>query len=79
MGLLKPAELTTAKLKMALMGFQGSGKTYTATGLAEHLFDAAFEKDHELLTFVALEAETGARRSELAALRFSDFAEKFKG
>jgi integrase len=39
------------------------------------LFDAAFEKDHELLTFVALEAETGARRSELAALRFSDFAE----
>jgi integrase len=39
------------------------------------LFDAAFEKDHELLTFVALEAETGARRSELAALRFTDFAE----
>lgn len=39
------------------------------------LFDAAFEKDLELLTFVALDAETGARRSELAALRFSDFAE----
>jgi hypothetical protein len=34
MGLLKPAEITTAKLKMALMGFQGSGKTYTATGVA---------------------------------------------
>ena len=39
------------------------------------LFDAALQKDHELLTFVALEAETGARRSELAALRYSDFAE----
>ncbi len=41
------------------------------------LFDAAFRKDHELLTFVALEAETGARRSELAALRFSDFSEGY--
>lgn len=39
------------------------------------LFDAAVEKDHERLTFVAREAETGARRSELAALRFNDFAE----
>ena len=39
------------------------------------LFDAAFEKDAELLTFVALEAETGARRGELAAMRFSDFDE----
>jgi AAA domain len=34
MGLFKPAEISTAKLKMALMGFQGSGKTYTATGVA---------------------------------------------
>ena len=41
------------------------------------LFDAAFRKDHELLTFVALEAETGARRSELAALRFSDFSDGY--
>lgn len=39
------------------------------------LFDAAFHKDPELLTFVALEAETGARRGELAALRYSDFAD----
>lgn len=32
--LFKPAENTTAYLKMALMGFQGSGKTYTATSVA---------------------------------------------
>jgi hypothetical protein len=32
--LFKPAEITTANLKMALMGFQGSGKTYTATEVA---------------------------------------------
>jgi hypothetical protein len=32
--LFRPAEITTAKLKMALMGFQGSGKTYTATSTA---------------------------------------------
>lgn len=35
MGLLfKPAEITTAKLKMGLTGMQGSGKTYTATLVA---------------------------------------------
>lgn len=32
--LLRPAENTTAKLKMGLMGFQGSGKTYTMTSVA---------------------------------------------
>lgn len=32
--LFRPAEITTAKLKMALMGFQGSGKTYTAASTA---------------------------------------------
>src|SRR5262249_9781535 len=32
--LFRPAEITTAKLKMAFMGFQGSGKTYTATEVA---------------------------------------------
>lgn len=31
MSLFRPAEITTAKLKMAFMGFQGSGKTFTAT------------------------------------------------
>jgi hypothetical protein len=30
MSLFNPAETTTAFLKMALMGFQGSGKSYTA-------------------------------------------------
>jgi len=34
MALFKPAENTTAYLKMALMGFQGSGKTYTGTDTA---------------------------------------------
>lgn len=34
MGLFRPAEITTAKLKMAFMGFQGSGKTWTATDTA---------------------------------------------
>lgn len=34
LSLFKPAEVTTAYLKMALMGFQGSGKTYTATDTA---------------------------------------------
>jgi AAA domain len=34
MGLFRPAEITTAKLKMALMGFQGSGKTFTATDIS---------------------------------------------
>jgi len=32
--LLQPAENTTAKLKMGLMGFQGSGKTHTMTSTA---------------------------------------------
>ncbi|HET9441708.1 MAG TPA: hypothetical protein VFO65_00210 [Acidimicrobiales bacterium] len=37
------------------------------------LFEAAVDKDLELLVFIALEAETGARRGELAALRLTDF------
>ena len=32
--LFKPAEASMAKLKMAFMGFQGSGKTFTATTVA---------------------------------------------
>jgi len=32
--LFRPAEITTAKLKMTLMVFQGSGKTYTGTSTA---------------------------------------------
>lgn len=35
--LFKPAEVTTAYLKMALMGFQGSGKTFTAIETAAGL------------------------------------------
>lgn len=41
MGLLKPAEITTAFFKCCILGFQGSGKTFTAMllayGLAKHL------------------------------------------
>ncbi len=37
------------------------------------LLAAAEGKDLELLTFLFLDAETGARRGELAALRLSDF------
>lgn len=40
------------------------------------LLEAAEEQSPELLVFLALDAETGARRSELAALRFSDFGER---
>lgn len=34
MSLLQPAKSTSAFLKMGLMGFQGAGKTYTATNIA---------------------------------------------
>lgn len=40
------------------------------------LLQAAEDDSPELLTFLALDAETGARRSELAALRFSDFRDR---
>jgi integrase len=39
------------------------------------LLEAAGESDQELLTFLFLDAETGARRGELAALRLSDFGD----
>ena len=35
--LLKPAQNQTAYLKAGILGFQGSGKTYTATRLASGL------------------------------------------
>jgi integrase len=38
------------------------------------LLEAAGERDPEWLTYLFLDAETGARRSELAALRLDDFA-----
>ncbi len=38
------------------------------------LLEAAEEEDPEWLTFLFLDAETGARRGELAALRLDDFA-----
>jgi integrase len=38
------------------------------------LLEAAGERDAEWLTYLFLDAETGARRSELAALRLDDFA-----
>jgi len=35
--ILKPAQNQTAYLKAGIMGFQGSGKTYTATRIASGL------------------------------------------
>jgi len=35
--LFRPAEVTSAFLKMGLLGFQGSGKTKTAIGLVKQL------------------------------------------
>lgn len=37
MGLLKKAENTTAYMKVGILGFAGSGKTFTATGMARDL------------------------------------------
>lgn len=37
------------------------------------LLDGAGDEDPELLTFLFLDAETGARRGELSALRLDDF------
>src|SRR5215472_16908257 len=48
MSLFKPAEVTSAFLKMGFMGFAGSGKTYTASstavGLIRHLRELPFDK-----------------------------------
>ena len=43
----------------------------TAAEVAK-IVEAAAQRDPELLVYVALEAETGARRGEIAALRWSD-------
>ncbi len=47
--------------------------TLPTKGEVLQLLAAAEAKDLELLTFLFLDAETGARRGELAALRLSDF------
>lgn len=60
--LFKPAEPTNAYLKMALMGFAGSGKTYTAAdiaiGLAKYMKDKKLPNADKPIFF--LDTETGS-------------------
>lgn len=62
MALLKPAENTTAKLKMGLMGFQGSGKTYTMTsvaiGLVQLMRELGLPEGNKPIAF--MDTETGS-------------------
>jgi hypothetical protein len=59
MTLFKPAEITTAYLKMALMGFQGSGKTYTATsvtvGLVQMMRELKLDAGDKPIAFIDTE------------------------
>lgn len=60
--LFKRAEVTSAYLKMGLMGFAGSGKTYTATmtaiGLVQHMRKIGIEYAERPIYF--LDTETGS-------------------
>lgn len=62
MSLFKKAEVTSAFLKMGLMGFAGSGKTYTGTmtaiGLIEHMHKLGVEGADKPIYF--LDTETGS-------------------
>jgi len=62
MALFKKAEMTSAYLKMGLMGFAGSGKTFTATkvaiGLVEHMKKAGVSYADRPAFF--LDTETGS-------------------
>lgn len=71
MALFKKAEMTSAFLKMGLLGFAGSGKTYTATktaiGLIAHMRDAGLPLGNKPMFF--LDTETGSDwvKSEIEA------------
>jgi hypothetical protein len=71
MALFKKAEMTSAFLKMGLLGFAGSGKTYTATktaiGLVAHIRDAGLPLGNKPMFF--LDTETGSDwvKSEIEA------------
>jgi hypothetical protein len=60
--LFQPAEVTSAYLKMGLMGFAGSGKTYTATetavGLIGHMRERKIAAADKPMFF--LDTETGS-------------------
>lgn len=62
MALFRKAEVTSAFLKMGLMGFAGAGKTYTATqtaiGLIQHMHKAGVEYAGKPAFF--LDTETGS-------------------
>jgi hypothetical protein len=59
--LFKKAEMTSAFLKMGIMGFQGSGKTYTATQTAIGLIQMMRQRDlpHGAKPAYFLDTETG--------------------
>jgi hypothetical protein len=60
--LFKRAEITSAYLKMGILGFAGSGKTYTATetaiGLIQHMRQLGIEQAGKPMFF--LDTETGS-------------------
>jgi hypothetical protein len=62
MGLFKKAEVTSAYLKMGLLGFAGSGKTYTGTltaiGLVQHMQKQKVDGSGRPIFF--LDTETGS-------------------
>ena len=62
MSLLQPAENTTTKLKMGLMGFQGSGKTHTMTsvavGLVQMMRELGLPDGNKPIAF--MDTETGS-------------------
>lgn len=62
MVLFKKAEMTSAYLKMGVLGFAGAGKTYTATkisiGLVQHMREAGLDMGNRPMFF--LDTETGS-------------------
>jgi len=58
MGLLQPATNTTAYAKIGIMGFQGSGKTFTGSRIAKGLIDYIGDKAHRKVSF--FDTETGS-------------------
>lgn len=58
MGLLKPATNTTAYAKIGIMGFQGSGKTYTASRMASGIVSLLGDKAQRKISF--FDTETGS-------------------
>lgn len=80
MGLFRRAEMTSAYLKMGVLGFAGSGKTYTSTktaiGLIQHMRTAGLPLGDKPMFF--LDTETGSDwvKSEIEAAGIPLFTAK---